>query len=106
MGLEYTRMGGQFAHLQEEIGHYWEEKRVRDQRIEEYRAEQQAAFQRMEELRQADLHRYEEDYRRTYGPMYSYIPHHMNFSSMDAPPPLNGVTLEVQAPVVGAMMAG
>ncbi|CAH9101708.1 unnamed protein product [Cuscuta europaea] len=66
MNLNYTNMGEQLAQVREE---------------------QRAGFQRMEELRQADLHRYEEDYRRTYGPMYSYMAHHGNFSSMATPPP-------------------
>ncbi|CAH9091034.1 unnamed protein product [Cuscuta europaea] len=49
---------------------------------------------RMEEQRQADWRRYEEDrrrseedQRRTFGPIYSYIAHQGSFSSMTTPPP-------------------
>ncbi|CAH9089954.1 unnamed protein product [Cuscuta epithymum] len=87
MGLEYTKMGGQFAQLQEEIGHYREEQRERDRQFDEFQAEQQAAFQRMEEQRVADMQRYEEDYRRMYGPTYSHMSHLAGFSSMTSPPP-------------------
>ncbi|CAH9075175.1 unnamed protein product [Cuscuta europaea] len=66
MNLNYTNMGEQLAQVREE---------------------QRAGFQRMEELRQADLHRYEEDYRRVYGPIDSYIAHHGDFSSITSPPP-------------------
>ncbi|CAH9116990.1 unnamed protein product [Cuscuta europaea] len=66
MNLNYTNMGEQLTQIREE---------------------QRAGFQRMEELRQADLHRYEKDYHWTYGPMYSYVAHHGNFSSMATPPP-------------------
>ncbi|CAH9139140.1 unnamed protein product [Cuscuta epithymum] len=59
-----------------------------------YRTEHRQSFERMEEQRQADWRRYEEDrrrdeedLRRTYGPIYSYMAHQGGFASMTTPPP-------------------
>ncbi|CAH9081165.1 unnamed protein product [Cuscuta europaea] len=57
------------------------------ERLNQVQEEQRAGFQRMEELREADKHRYEEDQRRLYGPMYSYIAHQGSFQTMVSPPP-------------------
>ncbi|CAH9147542.1 unnamed protein product [Cuscuta epithymum] len=87
MSLDYTKMGEQFTQLQGEIGHYRNEQQARDRQFDAYREEQRLAFQRMEEQRAADMQRYEEDYRRMYGPTYSYMSQLGGFASMASPPP-------------------
>ncbi|CAH9101032.1 unnamed protein product [Cuscuta europaea] len=59
-----------------------------------YRTEQTQNYERIEEQRQADWKRYEEDrrrdqedHRRTFGPIYSYVAHQGDFASMATPPP-------------------
>ncbi|CAH9107777.1 unnamed protein product [Cuscuta epithymum] len=81
--------------------------------VGKYREEQRAGFQRLEEQRAEDNRRYEEDQRRFYGPMYSYMAHQGQFHTMAQPPPpplgmtpLNGVILEDLAPGVEVLMAG
>ncbi|CAH9076107.1 unnamed protein product [Cuscuta europaea] len=51
-----------------------------------YRNEQTHSFERIEEPRREDWCQYEEDQRRTFGPIYSYIAHQGNFNSMTTPP--------------------
>ncbi|CAH9079435.1 unnamed protein product [Cuscuta epithymum] len=87
MSLDYTKMGRQFTQLQEELGQYRAEQQARDRQFDAFRTEQQSAFQRMEEQRAADMQRYEDDYRRMYGPTYSYMSHIGGFASMSSPPP-------------------
>ncbi|CAH9117885.1 unnamed protein product [Cuscuta europaea] len=57
------------------------------ERVDQYRIEQRHSFERLEEQRQEDWRRYEEDQRRTFGPIYSYVAHQGSFSSMTTPPP-------------------
>ncbi|CAH9138116.1 unnamed protein product [Cuscuta epithymum] len=52
-----------------------------------FRNEQQQSFQRIEEQRREDWHRHEEDQRRTFGPIYSYVAHQGSFATMSNPPP-------------------
>ncbi|CAH9123285.1 unnamed protein product [Cuscuta epithymum] len=59
-----------------------------------YRTEQRQSYERIEEQRQADWRRYEEDrrrdqedQRRTFGPIYSYVAHQGAFAAMTTPPP-------------------
>ncbi|CAH9126250.1 unnamed protein product [Cuscuta epithymum] len=55
--------------------------------VGKYREEQRAGFQRLEEQRAEYNRRYEEDQRRFYGPMYSYMAHQGQFHTMAQPPP-------------------
>ncbi|CAH9126489.1 unnamed protein product [Cuscuta epithymum] len=59
-----------------------------------YRTEQRQNYERIEEQRQTDWRRYEEDrrrdqedQRRTFGPIYSYVAHQGDFVAVTPPPP-------------------
>ncbi|CAH9069733.1 unnamed protein product [Cuscuta europaea] len=56
-------------------------------RLNQIQEEKRAGFQRLEELREADRHRHEEDQCRFYGPMYSYLAEQGSFQTMANPPP-------------------
>ncbi|CAH9094127.1 unnamed protein product [Cuscuta europaea] len=58
-----------------------------DNRLNQIQEEQRVGFHRLEELREANRHRYEEDQRRFYGPMYSYMAQQGSFHTMANPPP-------------------